>query len=63
MGSITVSVEFTEETREGSVYISVVCGIEEDGETSPAVRRLANMLSEQMKIAVKAAATTMNEVH
>ena len=63
MGSITVSVEFTEEPSKVGTYISVTCRTEEDGATSPAVRRLANMLTEQMKLAVKAAATTMNEAN
>lgn len=62
----TITVKLAIEERRllnGRIEATVQCSVDESGEVTPATRRFAKMLSEHMRIAVKASQTTLNEAN
>ena len=62
MGMTTVGIDITEEIKgDGKIKLTVEGWTNEEDDVSPSTRRFAAMLNEQMRMAIIAAKTTMNE--
>jgi len=61
MGTLIVSLEIEERHVDDGIELTIRGIQEQEGDVSPATIRLGNALSEQMRLGVIAAKTTMNE--
>lgn len=61
MGRLTIGVEIEECHVQGGIDLTINGFSEQEDDVSPATIRLGQILNEQMRLAVIAAQTTMNE--